>query len=202
MNATPIIPPTVQHRPPGLIDCAQITDSLIFPGQDRQVVYDQVRGLLIAGHLIPSAREERGKKTFLLAPENMLIADVLLRMREWGIRGADDPKSDAYVAASLALRHWSGEKPEGAKNNPAAHVIAEYEVGVGGWALEVHSFRHATKDWTAFEARIFHAARREAPDLRITKSGNWFQRAVFAVHLTSSLDRWHPLARERRGAMN
>lgn len=202
MNSMPIIPPTVPHRPPGLIDCAQITDTLIFPGQDRQVVYDQVRGLLIAGHLHPSAREERGKRTFLMLPENMLIADVMLQMRDYGMRGSDDPKSDPFVAAGLALRGWVGGKPDRAVRSPAAHVIAEYEIDVRGWVFELWSFRHAKRDLVQFEGRIHHVARHQATDLRHGENPNWTPRGCFAVDLTDALDRWHPHGRERRGAMN
>ncbi|QFT81869.1 hypothetical protein FIU89_14695 [Roseovarius sp. THAF27] len=202
MNAMPLIPPTVQHRPQGLIDCAQITDTLIFPGQDRQVVYDQVRGLLTAGHLHPSAREERGKKAFLLAPENMLIADVMLRMRDFGMRGADDAKADPYVAAGLTLRHWSGGKPGGAKSNPAAHVIAEYEIDVRGWVFELWSFRHAKRDRVQFEGRIHHVTRRQATNLRHGGKPSWIPCGCYAVDLTDALDRWHPRGQERREAMN
>lgn len=201
-TSPPTIPPTVEIRPAHLLDSSQIAEEIRSQGQDHKSVYDQLRWFLRVGHLVPVAREERGKKAYLLGPEQRLVADVLLRLREFGVQGSDDPGAGPFNSAQLALNHWGGNRPEGAKRSPAAHVVAEYEVGEGGWALEVHSFRHATKDWVQWEARIFHAIRREAPELRAMKSGDWFPRAVFAVDLTSSLDRWHPLARERREAMN
>ncbi len=202
MNAILNVPKTVKHRPAGLIDCAEITDTLIFPGQDRQVVYDQVRGLLKAGYLIPKAREERGKRSFLMTPDNFLIADVLLRLRDFNVAGAEDEKADPFAAASLALRHWSGGRPEGAVGNPAAHVIAEYEADVRGWVFELWSFVHTKRGWVQFEGRIHHVARGQATELRHGQTGSWLHRGCFAVDLTDSLDRWHTLAKARRRTMN
>jgi hypothetical protein len=201
------IPPTVAHRPKGLIDCAEITDTLICPGQDRDAVYGQTRELLKAGYLVPVAREERGKKAFLMKPDHMLIADVLLRMREYGLRGSADLKADPMAAASLGLRHWSGGKPEGAKGSPAAHVIAEYEAGATGWMFEVLSFFQAELGCIAFEGRIYRIDRlRPENDQYVLprhgQGGGWHHRATFAVDLTDSLNRWHPSAKDRREAMN
>jgi hypothetical protein len=195
------IPPTVAHRPKGLIDCAQMTDAFLRPGQDRQSLYDQTRGLVKANYLIPSAREERGKKVFLFTPDNMLIADALLRLRDFGVSGSPDQKADPYLAASLALRHWI-DKPEGAKGTPAAHVMAEFEVDARGWVLEVWSFIHDRLGRIQFEGRIHNANRGEATPLRRPATGNWRARSCMAVDLSDAMEVWHPRAAELRDSLN
>ncbi|SIN74320.1 hypothetical protein [Vannielia litorea] len=201
------IPPTVAHRPKGLIDCAQITDTLMVAGQDRQVAYDQTRALLRAGYFLPSAREERGKKSFLLTPDYMLTADVLLRLRDFGIRGGEGAKADPMFAAALALRGWSGGRPKGAVHSPAAHVIAEYELDVRGWVFELWSFIHGKTGDLRFEGRI-HRVDPKHPDgfhstpLQYGNHGQYLHRSCIAVDLTDALDRWHPHGRARREAMN
>lgn len=195
-------PPIVQHRPKGLIDCAVIADALTCPGQDREVVYGQTRELLKAGYLVPVAREERGKKAFLLPPENLLIADVMLRMREYGVRGSTDQKGDAFAATSLAFQHWSGGKPDWAsERNPASHVIADFTADQHGWTFELHSFRHEKRDVIHYEGRLHNLALGLATYLRHGEANTWQPRAVIAFDLTAAMSFWHPRAKETREAM-
>lgn len=199
MTRMPIIPKTVQHRPKGLIDSSVITDLLIFPGQDRRQLYDQVRGLLKDGYLWPVARMETGKKLYLMQPDHILIADVLLRLREFGVKG---PTHGPYDAAAFALRDWKGKKPDGAEPSPAAHVIREYEMGVEGWVFELWSFLNPKTGNVIFEGRIHHAARDQATPLFNGDSSAVVNRGCFAVDLTDALDRIHPRGKTKREALN
>lgn len=193
----PVVPKTVKVRPKELLDCAQITDILIFPGQDRRVLYDQIRLFLDSGYLLPVAREEGGKRAYLLTPDNILIADVLLRLREFGTRGNDD---GPFAAAALALRSWLGKKPEGAAHSPAAHVIKEFEHGAGGWVFELWHELLPQSGAVNFYGRIHNAARLESTSPPL--NGKEVLRGCYAVDLTDALTRVHPLGKRRREGMN
>ncbi|MEC9312934.1 MAG: hypothetical protein VYA97_14300 [Pseudomonadota bacterium] len=199
MARMPNIPKNVKHRPKGLVDCAQITDLLIFPGQERRPLYDQIRGFLKDGYLWPVAREEQGKKAFLMQPDHILIADVLLRLREFGIKG---PEHGPYDAAALALRDWKGRKPDGAESSPAAHVIREYEMGVEGWVFELWSFLNPKSGSVTYEGRIHSHQRMQATDLLNGGSSALVNRGCFAVDLTDALDRIHPRGKAKCEALN
>ena len=191
-----IIPKSVQHRPKGLVDCAEITDLLVFEGQDRRTIYDQIRGLLKDGYLLPVARMETGKKVFLMKPEQILIAEVLMRLREFSASG-----HGPYDAAAFALRDWKGDKPDGAEPSPAAHVIREYEMGVEGWVFELWSFLNPKTGIVIYEGRIHSNERKMATGLHNGSNSALVARGCFAVDLTDALNRIHPRGKAKREAM-
>ena len=197
------IPPYVKERPEGLFDCAQITDLLIQPGQHRDSLYGQTRELLKASYLFPVAREARNKKAFLMTPDHIVIADVLLRMREFGIRGSSDSNADPFAAVSLALRHWSGGQPDWSEEKtPAQHVISDFAQDRHGWVFELWSFVHEKLGALVFDGRLHNVGRNMATHLRRGEERQWTPRGCFAIDLTDAMSHWHPRAKETREAMN
>lgn len=194
------IPKRVRKAPKDLFTIGQIAEIVTPTGADKKHRSDLLRWYRTQGYLNAVARESAGRQSFLYLPDQILLAEILFRMGEFGIAS-----KDAANAARLAISHWNeADLPDGEKPalSPGMHVIREYEAGVRDWTFELWSFVHPKKGWVAFEGRIAANQRGEGTVLLNAQNSPYEVRAVFAVDLIGVLDRVHPMAKARREAMN
>lgn len=193
------MPKPVPRNPGDLFDVGMMAEALLYPGQDKLKLTDKLRWFLAQGHLTPVAKETEGRQAYLFLPDQMLVAEVLLRLQEFG---ALKPETGEIVRRSLS--HWNeADKPSDAKwGGPGMHIIRDYEAGARDWTFELWSFVNPENGHVRFEGRIAANQRELGTQLFVTRDQQFKVRAVFAVDLIDVLDRIHPAAKARRRKAN
>ena len=191
----PWIVENVPTNPGHFLTVQDIAAAVTSPGRDKGQIAGMIRHYLKSGYLHPFKRESAGRKAWLFLPCQVLVAEVLLRMGEFGISDAD-----ATTAAWNALtiwRHGDARSFETLPRTPGLHVIYDYEAGARDWTLELWLFRHADGR-KVYDARIAANQRGEGTTLRDHAAGGFVPRAVFAVDLIDFLDQRHALLFPRK----
>ncbi|WP_417809942.1 hypothetical protein [Thioclava sp.] len=193
------IPKTVRKAPKDLLTIGQIADIVTPTGVDKKHRTDLLRWYRTQGYLNAVARESEGRKSYLYLPDQILLAEILFRMGEFGIAS-----KDAANAARLAISHWNEDdfEDEAPALTPGMSVIRDYEAGERDWTFELWSFVHPKNGRVAFEGRIAANQRGQGTGLLMTRNAPYEVRAVLAVDLIDVLDRVHPMAKARREVLN
>ena len=190
----------VRKNPGQYIDIGTMADTLLYPGQDKRKLSDKLRWFMKNGWLTPVARETHGKQSHLFTPDQYLVADVLLRMADFGIANPN-----ASQAARLALDHWKqADIPDitQVSDSPAMEVIRDYEAGHRDWTFELWTFVNHANGNVRFNGRITANVRTMAVSLPAMNDTSHSVGAVFAVDLIDALDRIHPDGKAKRQGMN
>ncbi|MEM6890264.1 MAG: hypothetical protein AAF636_19335 [Pseudomonadota bacterium] len=203
------VPKNVRRNPGGLLTVAEITEAVAWPGADKTKLANLLRWYVRQGYMFAFAKEAEGRKSYLFLPDQVLVADVLLRMREFGVaHGEGDPKAPSNPTFTVwqAFSVWKtdldypGDKPPHV--SPGMMVIEEYEQGQRDWTFELWSFLNPKTGEVRFESRLAANVRKLGTDLYNRLNGDQSARAVFAIDLIDVLDRIHPRNKAKREAMN
>lgn len=198
----------VRRNPGGLLTISDIADAVAWPGSDKPKLANLLRWYVRQGYFFAVAKETEGRKSNLFLPDQALVAEVLLRLREFGISHSEaDAKdqSNATFAVWQAFSVWKKQDlpdSEPPHVSPGMSVIADYENGIRDWTFELWSFLNPGTGEVRFEGRLAANQRMLGTDLneRLNKDQN--ARAVFAVDLIEVLDRIHPRNKKKREALN
>ena len=189
----PWIVQEIARNPGNLLTANDIAKAVTSPGRDLKKTFDLIRYYAKSGYLHPVARETEGRKSYLYQPDQVLSAEILLRMGDFGVSDAN-----AANAAWRAITIWRREDFDGPKPpafSPGMHVILEHQAGVRDWTFELWLFRHATRDQKRYSARLAANQRGEGTGFDTYKADGFEARSVFAVDLIDFLDaRSHHLA--------
>lgn len=143
---------------------AEIADKLNEGAMDRDRLIAQVRTFARAHYIRPYAvYAADGRRPYLYAPPQVLIAAVCARLIDHGFGGENPMRY-----AANALLQWNENDvpdgkprfrsmPERVAETPAEFLIDQSVTGVDGWALEIASFRHPDFDNAHVRARLRNA---------------------------------------------
>ncbi len=193
-----MIPKQVRKNPGDLLTIGDLADAVAYPGEDKKAVTDRLRWYMRQGQLTPIAQETEGKRAFLFLPGEILVAEVLVRLNQFGISG-----NGAAQAVAMAFNFWrDGDAPDNKYPaiTPGQHVIREYEGGSRDWVFDLWLFATPTGE-KLFQGRFM--SRPTAEGTNVTHPGPQYEaRAVLSVPMTDILDRVHPSRRAARNAAN
>jgi hypothetical protein len=198
----------VRRNPGGLLTIAKIADLVAWPGSDKAKLTNLLRWYVRKGYFFAVAKETEGRKSNLFLPDQALVAEVLLRLREFGISHSDaapkDPSNPTFaVWQAFSVwkdREYPGDEPPHV--SPGMKVIEDYEQGERDWSFELWSYLNPKTGEVRFECRLAANLRRLGTDLDNRLNEEQTARAVFAVDLIDVLDRIHPGNKAKREALN
>lgn len=183
---TPWIIKQIDAVPPGLLTTNDIVLAVTSPGRDHVQTASMVRHFQKVGYIHPVARVRTGRRPYVYTPDQILSAEVLLRLGEFGIADAN-----AMHAAWFAISIWKDIDFDAApppSRSPGAHVIKQYKQGARDWSFELWLFRDMQTGQRRYEARIAANQRAEATSMVALRDTNFKARSVFAVDLVDFLD--------------
>lgn len=202
------VPKKVRRNPGGLLTIAEIAEIVAWPGADKPKLANLLRWYVRQGYFFAFAKETEGRKSNLFLPDQVLVAEVLLRLREFGIahtEGSPKNPANSTFAVWQAFSVWKDREYPGDEPphvSPGMMVIEDYEQGERDWTFELWSYLNPTTGEVRFEGRLAANLRKLGTDLNKRLHEEQSARAVFAVDLIDVLDRIHPRNKAKRKAMN
>ncbi|GLK67041.1 hypothetical protein [Hansschlegelia plantiphila] len=178
--------PEVQERDPSLLPLGVVAALTARPGDDLSLLRDRLAHHRKEGHLTPAARESGVKGAWLFDLGGVVLAAILLRLCELGIKNAE-----AVRAVVLAATTWTAEDFEalgGPGVSPLGEVIARHEQGERSFGLQLHSLAPQASGPIRYAARLYSTRRNEGTFWHVPTDG-YDSRAVVSIDLIDILDR-------------